>query len=230
MKTIGLIGGMSWESSAHYYATLNRLIQKKLGGVHSAPLLIHSFDFAPLEELQRKGDWHGIGERLAAAAMGLERSGAQLLLIGANTMHIVADDVARSIRIPIVHIVDATAERIRAGGLRRVGLLGTAYTMELGFFQERLSRYGITASVPDDVARAECHRIIFEELVRGVIRPESKIAYRRMIADLVASGCEGIILGCTELMLIIESSDSEVALFDTMTIHCETAIDWAFRG
>jgi aspartate racemase len=229
MKTIGLLAGMSWESSAHYYATLNRLVQKRLGGVHSAPLLIHSFDFAPLEELQRQGNWPAIGELLGNAALGLERCGAELLLIGANTMHIVADDIAGRLGIPLVHIVDATAERARSAHIHNVGLLGTAYTMQLGFYQERLARYGITAIVPGDAARAECHRIIFEELVRGIIRPESKAVYGKMIADLVAQGAEAIILGCTELMLIIEPSDSAVPLLDTMAIHCEATMDLAFR-
>jgi aspartate racemase len=227
MKTIGLIGGMSWESTAHYYAHINRLTQQRRGGVHSAPILLYSFDFSELEALQRKGDWATIALRIGGAAVKLEAAGAGLILVCANTMHIVAGEIAAGLGVPLIHIVDPAAQAIRAAGLRKVGLLGTAYTMEHSFFPDRLRNFGIEALVPEKDDRALCHRIIFEELVRGIVREDSRAAYRRVIGRLVERGAQGIILGCTELTMIVGEGDCPVPAFDTAELHARAAVSFA---
>ncbi|HYH18844.1 MAG TPA: aspartate/glutamate racemase family protein [Azospirillum sp.] len=228
MRLIGLIGGLSWESSAEYYRVINRAMQARLGGVHSARTLMYSFDFGEVEALQAAGDWPAATRLMVDAAQRLERGGAEVLLICSNTMHRMAGDVAAAVGIPLLHIADPTAARIRAAGLRRVGLLGTAFTMEQDFYKGRLSeRFGLEVLVPDAEDRATIHRVIYEELVKGIVRPDSRDAYRAVIHRLVAAGAEAVILGCTEIMLLVRPEDSPVPLFDTTTIHAETAVDTA---
>ncbi|MEE1782566.1 aspartate/glutamate racemase family protein [Streptomyces sp. SP17BM10] len=225
MKTLGLIGGMSWESTAEYYRLLNELTRERLGGLHSAPLVLYSVDFATVEHLQAEGRWTEAGELLADAARALEAAGADLLLICTNTMHKVADQVASAVTIPLLHLADATATAVRTAGLRRVGLLGTAFTMEQDFYRGRLaSSGGLDVLVPGPESRALVHRIIYEELCVGIVREESRAAYRQVIADLVAAGAEGIILGCTEIELLIRPDDSPVPVFPTARLHAEAAI------
>ncbi|MFE2413272.1 aspartate/glutamate racemase family protein [Kitasatospora sp. NPDC059408] len=225
MKTLGLIGGMSWESTAEYYRLLNELARERLGGLHSARLVLYSVDFATVERLQAEGRWTEAGELLADAARSLEAAGADLLLICTNTMHKVADQVASAVTIPLLHLADATAAAVRTAGLRRVGLLGTAFTMEQDFYRGRLaSSGGLDVLVPDPEGRALVHRVIYEELCVGVVREESRAAYRRVIAELVAAGAEGIILGCTEIELLVAAEDSPVPVFPTARLHAEAAI------
>ena len=228
MRLIGLIGGLSWESSAEYYRIINRTTQKRLGGVHSARTLMYSFDFGEIEALQAGGDWAAATRLMIDAAGRLERGGADLLLICSNTMHRMADDVAGAVGVPLLHIADPTAARIRSAGLRRVGLLGTAFTMEQDFYKGRLAdRFGLDVLIPDADDRAAVHRIIYEELVRGIVRPDSRDRYRRVIGRLVDAGAEAVILGCTEIMLLVRPEDSPVPLFDTTTIHAEAAVEAA---
>ncbi|MFD8086623.1 aspartate/glutamate racemase family protein [Kitasatospora sp. NPDC059722] len=225
MKTLGLIGGMSWESTAEYYRLLNELARERLGGLHSARLVLYSVDFATVERLQTEGRWTEAGELLADAARSLEAAGADLLLICTNTMHKVADQVSSAVTIPLLHLADATAAAVRTAGLRRVGLLGTAFTMEQDFYRGRLaSSGGLDVLVPDPEGRALVHRVIYEELCVGVVREESRAAYRRVIAELVAAGAEGIILGCTEIELLVHAEDSPVPVFPTARLHAEAAI------
>lgn len=224
-KVIGLIGGMSWESSAEYYRIINERVRDRLGGLHSARCLMWSFDFAEIEALQHVGRWDEATGRMIDAARRLERGGADFLVICTNTMHRMADDVQAAISLPILHIADPTAERIRAAGFSRVGLLGTAFTMEQDFYKGRLAgRHGLDVLVPDDGDRAVVHRIIYEELVLGIVNAESQAAYRAVIERLVARGAEAIILGCTEIMLLVRPEDSAVPLFDTTTLHAEAAV------
>ncbi|MQS11665.1 aspartate/glutamate racemase family protein [Streptomyces kaniharaensis] len=227
MKTLGLIGGMSWESTAEYYRLLNELTRDRLGGLHSAQLVLYSVDFAAIERLQAEGRWDEAGEILAAAARSLEAAGADLLLLCTNTMHKVADQIAAAVSIPLLHLADATASAVRTAGLRRVGLLGTAFTMEQDFYRGRLASGGLEVVVPDPESRALVHRVIYEELCVGVVREESRAAYRRVIDDLVATGAEGVILGCTEIELLIHPEHSPVPVFPTARLHAEAAIDAA---
>ncbi|GAA2812298.1 aspartate/glutamate racemase family protein [Kitasatospora paracochleata] len=224
MKTIGLIGGMSWESTAEYYRLLNVLVRERLGGLHSAKCVLYSVDFAEIERLQVAGQWEEAGEVLAAAARSLEAAGAELLLICTNTMHKVADQVAGAVAVPLLHLADTTAEAVLAAGLGKVGLLGTAFTMEQDFYRERLASHGLDVLVPDAAGRAEVHRVIYEELCLGIVRDDSRAAYRAVIADLVASGAEGIVLGCTEIELLVRPEDSPVPLFATTRLHAEAAV------
>ncbi|MBN8848730.1 MULTISPECIES: aspartate/glutamate racemase family protein [unclassified Sphingomonas] len=225
MRMIGLIGGMSWESSAQYYRLINQGVRDATGPTASARCLLWSFDFAEIERLQHRGDWPALGERLIDAAIRLERAGAELLLICTNTMHRLAGEVERAVSVPLLHIADPTAARIAAQGLRRVGLLGTAFTMEQDFYKGRLrERHGIEVLVPAADDRAAIHRIIYEELVAGIVRPESRAVFRQVIARLVAAGAEAVILGCTEIMLLVDAADSAVPLFDTTTLHAEAAV------
>ena len=225
MKTIGLIGGMSWESSAHYYRLINQGVRDARGPTASARCILWSFDFSEIERLQHAGDWDALGGMLADAAARLEQAGAELLLICTNTMHLLTDRVERAVAVPLLHIADPVAEAIRARGLRHVGLLGTAFTMERDFFTGRLrDLHGLDVIVPEAEDRATVHRIIYEELVAGVVRPESRQAFRAVIARLVANGAEGVILGCTEIMLLVEQADSAVPLFDTTTLHAGAAV------
>jgi aspartate racemase len=228
VKTIGLIGGMSWESTAHYYALLNKLVNERLGGHHSAKILLYSIDFEELATRQFADEWDEAGAIVVDAAKRLECGSADFVLICANTMHIAAVQVEQAVSIPLVHIADATADRILAQGIRRVGLLGTAFTMEKGFYKERLrEKYGLDVMVPCAEHRQLVHDVIFKELVKGVVNPESKAKLRGVIAGLTTAGAEGIILGCTELMMIVEQEDSPVPLFDTTTIHSEAAVELA---
>lgn len=224
MRTIGLLGGMSWESSIGYYRILNELVRDEHGGLHSAPLLLHSFDFAEVAALQSDGRWDDAGDLLAGAARSLEAAGAELLLICTNTMHKVAAAVQAAISVPLLHIVDATAERVRAAGLTTVGLLGTSFTMEDGFYQERMRAHGLRVLVPEEADRRVVHRVIFEELCAGVITESSRQAYRDVIGRLAAAGAEGVILGCTEIELLIGQADSQVEVFPTTRIHAEAAV------
>jgi aspartate racemase len=230
MKTIGLIGGMSWESTLPYYRHINEAVKARLGGLHSARLVLYSVDFQEIEQLQRSGDWQRAGELLGEAAVALERAGADFLLLCTNTMHKVAAAIEGATRLPLLHIADPTAAAIRAAGLRRVGLLGTRFTMEQPFYRERLERHhGIQVLVPDEAERAEVHRVIYAELCLGVVREESRQAYRQVIARLVAQGAEAVILGCTEIGLLLGEADASVPLFDTCLLHARAAADEALR-
>lgn len=228
MKTIGLIGGMSWESSAEYYRMLNETVRQRVGGLHSTKCVMVSVDFAELEVLQREGRWDEAAEMMIAAAKSLERAGAGCVLIGANTMHKCAPAIQQNIHIPLLHIADATAERVCAQGLRVIGLLGTRFTMEEDFYKGRLAgKYGLDVLIPDPTERDLIHHVIYDELCLGIIRQPSRDRYRDIIARLVKHGAQGIILGCTELGLLVKPEDSPVPLFDTTLIHAEAAVDWA---
>lgn len=230
-KVIGLIGGLSWESSAEYYRIINELVRLRRGGLASARVLMWSFDFAEIEALQASGRWDEAAALMIDAAGRLERGGADLALICSNTMHRMADAVQAAIGIPLVHIADPTAERIKAAGVTRVGLLGTAFTMEQDFYKGRLAdRHGLAVLVPEAADRAAVHRIIYEELVQGRVEPSSRAVYRDVIERLVGRGAEAIILGCTEIMLLVQPEDSTVPLYDTTTIHAEAAVERALRA
>ncbi|MFH9243975.1 aspartate/glutamate racemase family protein [Streptomyces lydicus] len=230
MRTIGLLGGMSWESTAEYYRLLNELTRQRLGGLHSARCVLYSVDFAEIERLQAEGRWEQAAEVLAEAARALESAGVDMLLLCTNTMHKVADEVAAAVSVPLLHLADTTAEAVRARGLRRVGLLGTAFTMEQDFYRGRLERHGLTVLVPDAAARSTVHRVIYEELCLGVVREESRTAYRAVIDDLVAAGAEGIVLGCTEIELLIGPEHSPVPVFPTTRLHAEAAVTRALSS
>ena len=227
MKTIGMIGGVSWESTAIYYNLINREVQKRLGGLHSAKIAMISVDFAELEALMRASQWDALAARLSDAAKNAERAGADVLLICANTMHREADRVADAVDIPLLHICDCTARKIKEAGFKRVALLGTAYTMEQDFYKDRLRANGLDVIVPDAADRAVIHRVIFEELVLGKVKAESRSAYRDIIARQVKEGAEAIILGCTELPMLVKQEDSAVPLFDTTELHAMAAVDFA---
>lgn len=230
MKTIGLIGGMSWESSAEYYRLLNELVRERLGGLHSARCVLYSVDFAEIERLQVAGEWEQAGDVLARAAEGVEAAGAELVLICTNTMHKVAEQVQEALSVPLLHLADATAEAVLRGGLRRVGLLGTAFTMEQDFYRERLASHGLDVLVPDAEGRAFVHRVIYEELCLGAVREESRVGYQRVIGDLVREGADGVILGCTEIELLIGQEHSPVPVFPTTRLHAEAAVSAALQG
>lgn len=217
---------MSWTSTEAYYRLLNTGVAERLGGLHSARLLVHSVDFDPIAARQHSGDWAGTSQILEDAARGLAAAGAEGLLLATNTMHKVADEVERAAGLPLLHIADATAAAVRGAGLERVGFLGTAYTMEQDFLVDRLALAGVTAVVPPAPARAEVHRIIYDELVLDVVREESRATYRQVMADLVTDGAEGLILGCTEIGLLVGAADTTVPVFDSTEIHAEAAVDW----
>jgi aspartate racemase len=224
-QVIGLIGGMSWKSSAEYYRLINEGVRARLGGLHSARCLMWSFDFADIEILQRTDRWDEAASLMIDAAKRLERAGADFLVIATNTMHIAAPQVQAATRLHLLHIADPTAERIKAAGLRRVGLLGTAFTMEQDFYKGRLAdKHGLEVLVPEAPDRATVHRIIYEELVQGRIVDASRQAYRDVIGGLVARGADAIILGCTEIMLLVAPEDSPVPLYDTTGLHAEAAV------
>ncbi len=227
MKTIGLIGGMSWESSAEYYRLLNEFTRERLGGLHSARCVLYSVDFAEIEALQVAGEWEASGKILADAARSVVAAGADMVLICTNTMHKVADQVQAAVPVPLVHLADTTALAVRAAGMRRVGLLGTAFTMEQDFYRGRLARHGLDVLVPDTEERALVHRVIYDELCLGVVREESRDAYRTVIDRLIAEGAEGIVLGCTEIELLIGPEDSPVPVFPTARLHAEAAVELA---
>ena len=224
MKMIGLIGGMSWESSAQYYRLINEGVRAARGPSSSAKCLLWSFDFAEIALLQRLGDWDRQEKLLIDAAQRLELAGAAVLLICTNTLHKVAQGVQAAVQIPLLHIADPTGRAVAAAGLRKVGLLGTAFTMEQAFFKDRLGQFGFEVLVPEPDDRALVHRIIYEELIAGQIHEASRAAYREVIARLVEAGAEGVILGCTEIMLLIGPQDSAVPLFDTVQLHAEAAV------
>jgi aspartate racemase len=232
MKTIGLIGGMSWESSVEYYRLINQGIRERLGGLRSAKILLDSFDFEEIASRQRAGRWDEATEILVSSARRLEQSGAEFLLICTNTMHKVAGPVQDAVNIPLVHIADPTGVAVVAAGIKRIGLLGTAFTMEDGFYRQRLEeRFGLEVLVPEEAAdRQMVHQVIFGELCQGVVREESRAAYRAVMSGLVARGAEGIILGCTEIGLLVGAEDASVPLFDTTRIHAAAAVEEALAG
>jgi aspartate racemase len=228
MKTIGLIGGMSWESSAEYYRIINQAVKERLGGLHSAQVVMYSVDFADIAAMQHAGRWDDAASRLVDAAKRLEAGGADLVLLCTNTMHKVADQLASAISIPLVHIADPTGEAIKARGLHSVALLGTGFTMEQDFYKARLAdRYGLRVIVPDEADRKVVHEVIYQELCLGQIRPESRAAYRDIMARLAGQGAEAIILGCTEIGLLVRAEDAAVPLFDTTHLHALKAVDLA---
>jgi aspartate racemase len=231
MKTIGLLGGITCESSLVYYRLINQMTRARLGGHHSAKSVMVSVDFADIQPLTERGDWQGVLKILLRAARGIEAGGADLLVLCANTAHKLAGEIGRGVGIPIVHIVDATAAEIRKAGFARVGLLGTRFTMEEDFFSGRLrADFGIEALVPGPVERERVHRIIIDELALGIIRPESRQAVGKVMAGLVAAGAQAVILGCTELPLLINAEQSTLPLFDTTTIHARAAVERALQG
>ncbi len=228
MKTIGLLGGMSWESTAVYYQLINQQVQGRLGGLHSAQIVLFSVDFQAIEGLQSQGNWVAAGQLLAEAALALERAGADGLVLCTNTMHKVVPALEAVIHIPVLHIADATAAAVKAQNLQTVGLLGTRFTMEQDFYRDRLVRHhGLKVLVPDEAGRAIVDRVIYEELCRGIIQPTSREAYQRIIADLQAQGAEGLIAGCTEIGLLMRPSDIDLPLLDTTAIHAAAAVNWA---
>ena len=229
MKTIGLIGGMSWESTVPYYRMINEGVKQRLGGLHSARTVMYSVDFHDIEELQRANRWDEAGTLLGAAARALEAAGADFIVLCTNTMHKVVPAIQAAVTIPLLHIADATAARIREAGIHTVGLLGTRFTMEQDFYRGRLGQRGLTVIVPEQADRDLVHRVIYDELCLGAIRDGSRDAYRTIIGRLIAAGAEGIIFGCTEIGLLVAQADSTVPVFDTTAIHAESAVDFALR-
>jgi aspartate racemase len=231
MKTIGLIGGLSWESTNTYYRLINEHTRRRLGGLHSAPCLLYSFDFDPIEKLQSLGQWSRLTDELVHAATMLREAGAQILIICSNTMHKTADELIARVRLPLLHIADATGSAIRGAGLRRIGLLGTRFTMEENFYRARLEdRFALRVGIPEPDDRAIVDETIYAELCRGLIRESSRERFRGIISRLVAMGSEGIILGCTEIGLLVDQSDSPVPLFDTTLLHATAAVELALAG
>jgi len=231
MKTIGMLGGMSWESTSNYYRLLNEGVKSRLGGLHSAQLCLISVDFAEIERLQHAGDWPAMAEILGGAARQVETGGADFLLICTNTMHKVAPEIAASVSIPLLHITDATADALRAAKHSRVGLLGTRFTMEQDFCKQRLAdQFGIDVLVPDDDEREHVHQIIYNELCQGLIKETSRNYFLALVDKLAASGAEAVILGCTEIAMLIDQADTEVPLFDTTAIHCRAAVNYALEN
>ncbi|MGE7944896.1 aspartate/glutamate racemase family protein [Lysinibacillus xylanilyticus] len=229
MDTIGMIGGMSWESSAEYYRLMNEEVKRQLGGLHSAKCILYSVDFQEIEHYQARGDWDKAGQVLGEAAQSLEKAGADFIIICTNTMHKVIDIIQEKISIPILHIADATAHQITEAGLQKIALLGTKYTMEQDFYKSRIEGFGIDVLVPQTEERTEINRIIYEELCLGQIETTSKEYYLQVIKDLVNSGAQGIILGCTEIGLLIKQEDVNVPVFDTTVIHARAAVNRAIR-
>lgn len=231
MKTIGLIGGMSWESSIEYYRIINETVRDKLGGLHSARSIMVSVDFAEIEALQHEGRWDETARMLIAAAQNVERGGGDFVVLCTNTMHKVAEEVQEHIHIPLLHIADATAERVKSQGLKKVGLLGTKFTMEEAFYKDRLAEeHGLEVVIPAEPEREVVHRVIYDELCLGEIKAASKADYIRIMDRLVGEGAEGIILGCTEISLLVSQEDSEVPLFDTTEIHAQAAVEYALES
>lgn len=228
MNTLGLLGGMSWESTAVYYRLINQGVAARAGGLHSAPLRLHSVDFAPVARAQADGDWEGLARQLGDAARGLVRSGAGAILLATNTMHKLAAEIEAAAGVPLLHIADATGAALQAAGMQRAGLLGTRFTMDdAGIVRERLAaRFGLDILLPPPAARETVHRVIYEELCRGRFDPASRQAYVDTIAALRAAGAEAVILGCTEIGLLISPADSPLPVFDTTTLHAAAAVDW----
>ena len=231
MRTIGLLGGMSWESSSEYYRLLNETVRERLGGLHSTECVLWSVDFAAIEELQRGGDWDEAGRRLAELARRIEAAGAECLVLCTNTMHRLADEIQAAIGIPLLHIADATARRVRSAGIDTVGLLATRYTMEQDFYRGRLAeRHGLQVLVPPEPDLTLVHDVIYDELCQGRVLDGSREEYRRIIAELEATGAAGIIYGCTEIDLLVGPGDAAVPVFDSTRIHVEDAVDWALSS
>ncbi len=230
MKVIGLIGGMSWESSLEYYRIINEQVKEKLGGLHSAKSLMYSVDFDEIEKLQHTGKWNEATEIMIDAAKRLEKGGAEFIVICTNTMHKMANDVQKNVNIPLLHITDGTAERIKAKSFKKVGLLGTKFTMEQDFYKGRLiEKYGLEVITPNEKDRQIIHDVIYHELCLGEIKADSKNEYLRIISKLHEEGAEAVILGCTEITLLVKQSDTKVTLFDTTRIHAETAVEHALK-
>ena len=228
MKTIGMIGGMSWESSIEYYRIINELVKARLGDLHSADCLMYSVDFAEIEVLQQAGDWDQLTQDMISAAQRLERGGAACVVICTNTMHKMAEEVQSAIPIPLLHIADAAGAAIQAKGLTTVGLLGTRFTMEGDFYRGRLAeKFGLRVLIPEEADRATVHRVIYNELVKGEIREESRQAFLSVIERLQGQGAQGIVLGCTEIPLLVRQSDVAIPIFNTTQLHAEAAVDWA---
>lgn len=231
MKTIGLIGGMSWESTIPYYRIINETVKERLGGLHSAKIVLFSVDFHEIERLQHAGDWEGAALLLSQAARSLEAAGADILVVCTNTMHKVAPQIEAAVRIPLLHIADPTAADIKRHGFKVVGLLGTRFTMEQAFYRDRLQiRHGIDVLVPEEPDRNIVHRVIYEELCQGKVLAQSREQYRAIIGKLAAAGVEAIILGCTEISMLVRAEDSPVPLFDTTSLHARQAADWALSA
>ncbi|SHI13490.1 aspartate/glutamate racemase family protein [Desulfosporosinus lacus] len=227
MKTIGLIGGMSWESSSEYYRIINEEVKNRLGGLHSAKCVLYSVDFEEIEICQRNGEWGKAAQILANAARSLEKAGADFIVICTNTMHKVADDIQAGISIPLLHIADITAEQVLLNGIKTVGLLGTRYTMEQDFYKSRLENRSIKVLIPKETDREIVNTVIYKELCLGQIIDSSRVSYKRIIEDLIKQGAEGIILGCTEIGLLVKSEDSTVPLYDTTLIHAIGAVNFS---
>ncbi len=228
MKTIGMLGGMSWESTLSYYKAINEGVKQSLGGLHSAKIVLYSFDFAEIEDLQHRGDWTKTVEILSGAAQAIERAGADFLIICTNTMHIIAREIQERIDIPIVHIADATGNALKKDGINVVGLLGTRFTMEQPFYKDKLKEdFGIKTLVPEEAERKIVHDIIYHELCLGVIKQDSKTAFLKVIENLKEQGAEAVILGCTEIALLIKQADTEVPLYDTTAIHAASVVELA---
>jgi aspartate racemase len=230
MKTIGLLGGMSWESTLEYYRAINQGVKNALGGLHSAKIVLYSVDFGPVEKMMQAGDWTGTAALLSDAARRIEKAGADFLVICTNTMHIVAPQIESAIQIPLLHIADATAEVLVKDNIKTVGLLGTSFTMEQPFYRQRLmDGYGLEVLVPDAEDRQTVHQIIFQELCLGTIVPDSRAAYLRIIHDLAARGAQAVILGCTEIGMLVRQTDTRVLLLDTTAIHAQKAVSKALE-
>ncbi|MFZ1388377.1 MAG: aspartate/glutamate racemase family protein [Thiolinea sp.] len=228
MKTIGLLGGMSWESSAEYYRAINQAVKQTLGGLHSAKLVLYSVDFAEIEHFQQSGDWQSAGALLQKAAQSLQAAGADCVVLCTNTMHKVAEPVSEGLSIPLLHIADATAIQLVKAGIKTVGLLGTNFTMEQAFYKERLvEHYGLKVLIPNEADRQIIHQVIYQELCLGEVKAASKAEYLRIIQTLAEQGVEAVILGCTEIGLLVQQADTAVKLFDTTAIHAQAAVDFA---
>ena len=230
MKIIGLIGGMSWESSAEYYRIINEKIKEKLGGLHSAKTLMYSVNFEEIEKLQHQGKWQELTEIMIDAAKRLENGGADFIVICTNTMHKMADEIQKNVKIPLLHIADATAEKVENRGIKKVGLLGTKFTMEEDFYKGRLiDKYRLQVLIPNEKDRQIVHDVIYKELCLGIVNPESKEKFIEIIKNLVSDGAEAVILGCTEIPLLIKQDDVEILIFDTTRIHAEAAVEWSIK-
>ena len=231
MKTIGLIGGMSWESTQFYYQQINRAVRERLGGLHSAKVLLYSVDFAPIEQLQHAGDWPATAEILSNAAKSLEAGGADFFLICTNTMHKVADAVAGSVSVPLLHIADATGQVLKDDGIKRVGLLGTGFTMDQSFYKDHISdNYDIEVVVPNAEERSQVHDIIYQQLCLGEVLDESRKIYLNVIDGFRRQGCEAIVLGCTEIGMLVKQGDTDIRLYDTTEIHAQAAVERALNS
>lgn len=230
MRTVGIIGGMSWESTSTYYRRLNQLINERLGGLHSAQILLASVDFSPIEEMQSRGDWEAAGRTLKAKAQQLEKAGADCIVIATNTMHKVAPEIEAAVSIPLIHIVDAIAEHLRQSNINQAGLLGTRFTMQQPFYKDRLEQQGIKVLVPNESDSYTVDNIIFKELCRGQFTDDARKQYLKIIDVLSAKGAEGVILGCTEIGLLVRQEHSALPLFDTTEVHCQAITDWMLNS